>query len=444
MLATLRQRNFALLWFSGLISFAGDWALIIALPVFVYDMTGSALATGAMFIAQTLPRLLFSPLAGVFVDRWDRRRTLVAANLAQAALLPLLLLVQSPSQLWVLYLVAFVQTAVSLFVQPAESALVPHLVGEERLLAANSLLAFNWELTRLIAPPIGGLLMGLLGITSVVLFDSVSFLIAGMLLALIKASATPAGTLANSSADSQFAAPDSAKQGAQPASIFAVVWRDLAAGLRFARRDRLISALFIIGATAITSDGIGNVLGFPWLKATLHGGALERGWLASAQAIGGVIGGLLIGRVSRRVGPVALMTASGVVLGIASLTLVNITALPLAPALYMPLALALKVAQGAPIIGLFVSLETLLQQAVPDRYRGRIFGAYGAACALAMLLGQIAASLLGDQLGVVLVMDGVGATFLAAGVLSLVLLRGDRIAQRSPALAHIDAAADLA
>ena len=67
MLATLRQRNFALLWFGGLISFAGDWALIIALPVFVYDLTGSTLATGVMFIAQTLPRLLLGPLAGVLV-----------------------------------------------------------------------------------------------------------------------------------------------------------------------------------------------------------------------------------------------------------------------------------------------------------------------------------------------------------------------------------------
>jgi MFS family permease len=440
MLATLRQRNFALLWFGGLISFAGDWALIIALPVFVYDLTGSALATGVMFIAQTLPRLLFSPLAGVFVDRWDRRRTLVAANLAQAALLPLLLLVQSPSQLWMLYLVAFVQTAVSLFVQPAESALVPQLVGEERLLEANSLLAFNWELTRLVAPPIGGLLMGLLGLTSVVLFDSVSFLVAGILLALIKAGAPPAGTLA----DSRLATPGSAEQGAPPAGIVAAVWCDLLGGLRFARRDPLISALFLIIATAMISEGIGNVLGFPWLKEVLHGGALERGWLASAQAVGGVLGGLAIGRVSRRVRPVALMTASGVILGVASLTLINITALPIAPGLYMPLALALKAGQGAPIIGFFVSLETLLQQAVPDRYRGRIFGAYGAACALAMLIGQLIASFLGDRLGVVPVMDGVGAMFTAAGLLALVLLRGDGMAQRSPAPAHIDAAAELA
>ncbi len=114
MLETLRQRNFALLWFGGLISFAGDWALIIALPVFIYDLTGSTLATGAMFIAQTLPRLLFGPLAGVFVDRWNRKHTLVVANLAQGAVLPLLLLVQSTDLLWLLYLVAFIQTSISL------------------------------------------------------------------------------------------------------------------------------------------------------------------------------------------------------------------------------------------------------------------------------------------------------------------------------------------
>jgi MFS family permease len=406
MLATLRQRNFALLWFGGLISFAGDWALIIALPVFIYDLTGSTLATGAMFIAQTLPRLLFGPLAGVFVDRWDRKYTLVAANLAQAAVLPLLLLVRSADLLWLLYLVAFAQTAVSLFVHPAESALVPRLVGEERLLSANSLLAFNWELTRLIAPPIGGLLMGLLGLSSIVLFDSISFLLAAILLALIML-------------------PPAAQQDERderPAGI-AAVWQELMAGLRYARYDRLISALFIIVGTSMISEGIGNVLGFPWLKETLHGGALERGWLASAQAIGGVLGGLAIGRVAQRVQPVALMTGSGVILGVASLALINIAAFAIPPALVMPLALALKAAQGAPIIGFYVSLETLLQQAAPARYRGRIFGAYGAACGLAMLAGQMVASFLGDRIGVVLVMNCVGILFLVSGLLALALLR---------------------
>src|SRR5262249_27182117 len=159
------------LWLGGMISFAGDWALFIALPVYVYDLTGSALVMGGMFIAQTLPRLLMGSVAGVFVDRWDRRRTVVAADLAGAAVLTLLLLVRPAGDVGLIYLVALLQASIALFFQPAESALVPHLVGEDQLLPANSLIALNWELTRLIAPPLGGLLMALYGIGSVVALD---------------------------------------------------------------------------------------------------------------------------------------------------------------------------------------------------------------------------------------------------------------------------------
>src|SRR5690349_13694535 len=80
MLATLRQRNFALLWFGGLISLAGDYMLYIALPLYIYNLTGSVLATSAMLIARLAPAIVFGSLAGVFVDRWDRRRTMIVAN----------------------------------------------------------------------------------------------------------------------------------------------------------------------------------------------------------------------------------------------------------------------------------------------------------------------------------------------------------------------------
>src|SRR6266496_5856951 len=138
MLATLRHRNFALLWIAGLISFVGDWALFIALPVYVYDLTGSTLATGTMFVAQSLPRLLLGSIAGVFVDRWDRRRTMIVANLLSAVTLLLLLPVRSIADLWLVYLAAFLQASIALFFQPAESALVPTLVGEEHLIHANA------------------------------------------------------------------------------------------------------------------------------------------------------------------------------------------------------------------------------------------------------------------------------------------------------------------
>src|ERR687883_648003 len=106
MLAILRQRNFGLLWSAGLISLAGDWMLRIALPIYVYQLTGSTLSTGTMLMAAILPDVLFGSIAGVFVDRWDRKRTMVISNLLLAAGLLPLLLVRSADQLWLIYIVA--------------------------------------------------------------------------------------------------------------------------------------------------------------------------------------------------------------------------------------------------------------------------------------------------------------------------------------------------
>ncbi len=416
MLATLRQRNFGLLWLSGLISFIGDWALIIGLPVYVYDADRLGAGDRRHVYGDDAAGLLFESLAGVLIDRWDRRRTLIMVNFGQALLLPLLLLVRSPEQLWLLYIVAFAQAILATFLQPAERALVPTLIKSDQLLAANGLLAMNWELTRLIVPPLGGLMMSTLGIGSTVLLDSASFLLAGALITAVAA---------------QPAEHQPATDGQGGVSL-ATIWHDLANGLRLAWSDRLIRTLMIIGSVAMVSEGIGNVLGFPWLKEALGGGAAERGWLASAQAVGGLAGGLVIGRLSRHVSPKVLIAASGLLLGITTLALINITAFPLAASLYMPVALALKASQGIPIIGFFVSLDTLLQQATPDRYRGRIFGAYGMLCALAMLIGQLAASLLSTNFGIVPIYNGVGYMFASAGLLALLLLGRFEIAAAAP------------
>jgi MFS family permease len=430
MLATLRHRNFALLWLGGLISFVGDWALFIALPVFVYDLTGSTLATGGMFMAQSLPRLLLGSIAGVFVDRWDRRRTMIVANLLSAAVLLLLLLVRTPADLWLLYTAAFVQTTVTLFFSPAESALVPHLVGEDQLLHANALTALNWELTRLIAPPLGGLAMVWFGFGSVIMLDAVSFLLSAGLIALI----TQPGEAA------LLPAYEPRTAGA---SAWLRMWSELAAGLRLVWRDQLIRSIFLITATAMVAEGLLNVLSFPWLKLVLHGGALERGWLSSAQAIGGLVGGLLIGRAARLVRPAQLVGVSGIMLGLLMLAYVNVDTLPIDQSLFLPAALLIKVLQGVPIIGMFVSVDTLLQQNVVDRYRGRIFGAYGATAGLAVLLGQALASMFGDRIGIIPVLDMMGLAYLLAGLLALLLLRGQALTQSAPAGEQIGAIVDV-
>ena len=140
---TFRNRNFSLLWLAGLVSLLGNWMLIAALPFHIYAVTGSALATSAWLMAYILPGVLFGSVAGVFVDRWDRRRTMLIVSVLQMLVMPFLLLVNSPEWIWIVYVVGFLESTLSQFFGPAESALLPNLVGEEHLVSANSLNALR-------------------------------------------------------------------------------------------------------------------------------------------------------------------------------------------------------------------------------------------------------------------------------------------------------------
>ncbi|MFN2221661.1 MAG: MFS transporter, partial [Candidatus Promineifilaceae bacterium] len=143
MIATLRNRSFFLLWLGGLISMIGNWMLMAALPFYVYQVTGSALATSGLLMAYLAPGMLFGSVAGVFVDRWDRKRILVIGNLIQAMIIPLLLLVEANGWIWLIYVAAFAESTVNQFLGPAENALLPTLVSEEHLVSANSLNVLN-------------------------------------------------------------------------------------------------------------------------------------------------------------------------------------------------------------------------------------------------------------------------------------------------------------
>src|SRR5262245_28118554 len=103
--------------------------LLIALPITVYEVTGSALATGGILIANKISALLIGSGAGVLVDRWDRKRTMVVANLVRALLLLPLFAVDSADRVWIVYVVAAALSAVGQFFRPAENALLPLLVG---------------------------------------------------------------------------------------------------------------------------------------------------------------------------------------------------------------------------------------------------------------------------------------------------------------------------
>src|SRR5438445_11924558 len=101
MLATLRHRNFALLWTAGTISLVGDRAMLIAMSYYVYQRTGSTLAMALMFTVFYVPTLLFGSIAGVFVDRWSRKRVMVITNLIQSPVFVPLLLVHAGGPTWI-------------------------------------------------------------------------------------------------------------------------------------------------------------------------------------------------------------------------------------------------------------------------------------------------------------------------------------------------------
>ena len=399
----LRQRNFGLLWFGQLISTIGDWVLFVALPFYTYGLTGSTLATGAMFMASTLPRLLLGSVAGVFVDRWDRKRTMIVADVLRGALLLLLLLVHSREQLWLIYLTAFVVAMVGQFFAPAKSAIIPRLVSQKDLLSANSLNALSDALTRLVGAGLGGALMGALGFGSVVWLDAASFLFSAFMLAFITVPAAQTAT-----------APKAGPRS--PAGQWAAVWREWWAGLQLVRQQRVLFALFVVLGVALLGDTMITVLIVPLVKTLLGGGALQLGWLMTAQGIGGIVGGVVAGPLGRRVSPRRLMALGLAATALAILVLVNVP--------FLPVSLGLMALAGVVSMSWMISAQTLLQMNVGDHYRGRVFGTFGAISALMSLIGMGLAGTLGDLVGVIVIASLGGALYLTAGLLAWGMLRG--------------------
>jgi MFS family permease len=409
MLAVLGRRNIAILLAAGLISSFGDLVVAIALPFYVFDLTHSALATGTVFIASTLARLIVGSVAGVFVDRWERKRTMVVADLTRVGLMLLLLAVRSPDTIWIVYLVAFVESSVSRFFEPAKSALIPRLVEARQLSAANALSSVSDNVISLIAPTVGGALLVLVGLSGVVLVDSVSFLASGLLIALIT---VPTMT--------REGAGTAAASVVTPAQAWVGVWREWLEGLQFVRKVPALATLFAVMALAMLGQGFLTALNVVFVRTVLHGDARVFGWMVTAAGIGGLVGGVVVGRIGPRLPPARLITlgfaAAGVILVVRS----NVPILPL----------FLILTGLAPVFltGLSVSVQTLLQGNVPDRYRGRVFGAFGTTNAL-FLLGSLGlGSTLGGRVGVVATLDVAGILFIIASVTSLLFLPAARSA----------------
>ena len=400
MFTLLRQRDFALLWFGGLISITGDWVLGVALPFFVYQLSGSTIATAVMVAAELLPRLLFGSIAGVFVDRWDRKKVMVIASLSQALVILPLFFVRSAETLWIVYVVSFIQVTLAIFFGPAENALLPLLVPEDKLIQANSLNAMNNNFARLIGPPLGGGILALWGLTGVVLFDSVTFLIAALMIFSITQSGRSAP-----------ASPDEKPEG----TSWSRFWKEWAEGMDIVRKDRIVTVLFITVVMLNFGGVMIDPLGAAYIVDVVKAGAEVFGMLVAVQAVGGIIGGLLAGKVGERVPLARLYGWAEIVLAIVMAIRYNIPEIPIL--FVMTLLVGLPAALGV------AALETLFQRNVPNTHLGRISGALNSTVGITSLFGVLGISgVLGEVLGIVPVLNIAAGITLLTGVVALLFL----------------------
>lgn len=403
--AVLRQRDFAFLWTAGLISTTGDAALFVALPLHAYQVTGSAAASGAVFAAGIIPTVLFGSIAGVFVDRWDRKRTMVAADFLRALLLLPLLLAGSPDWLWLVFAVRAAMSGGTIFFAPAENALLPHLVGEDRLVAANALNSLNNLLGILVGPAVGGVVFAASGMAGIAYVTAFAFLASGVLIARIRASGR-----------AEAREPDvTAGTGLFQRAV--QEWLD---GVRLMRQDWGLRVTFLALGVGMVAEGVFFSSFPPLTLDVLRGGPQGAGLLLSAQAVGGLLAGLIVTARAAQLTPWKLLAGGLIGLGIGDFGFAA-AGLIAGPGLTAVVVAAGFLAFGGlPGMAYLAGSTSLIQMLASDAYRGRVFGALETIKGLATLIGIAFAGPAIDRIGVVPVFMTGATTWIVGGLIALV------------------------
>jgi Na+/melibiose symporter-like transporter len=413
------NRDLRFLLGAGLVSLTGDWLLGIGLVYSVYALTGSTLASAAALLSSFVPQVVVGSLAGVFVDRWDRKRTMVVANLVLAVGLLPLLLVSGAQQIWLVYVVLAAESVVEVFFAPAEQAMLPRVVPDEDLVAANGLNGQVRNLARLVGSGLGGVTAAVGGITAIAAADAATFLLAAFLVSRIRTSGRP---LAETS--------DNATEVVRGRLAGLVdEWR---AGLRATWRSPVIRMLLVFTLITSTGEGIMGTLFAPYVREVLHGGAQVYGLISGVQAIGGIMGGFLVASLGSRWSPVVMLGAGAVAFGLVDLAIFLYPLLLVSP---WPAAAGMIVV-GLPGAVTVAGLQTLFQRHTVDAERGRVFALGSLVSSVTVVVGSLGAGLLGDSVGIMPVLAVQGVGYVVAGLLMLAVL--DRGAGRAPVAASLD------
>lgn len=359
----LRYPEFTILWLSEAVSLIGDRILMVALIALVYQQTHSATNIGLLSMIKALPALVLATIAGVFVDRWSHKWTMVVANILQGLLV---LLIPSINVLPIIFVVYLGMAIISQFFSPARSATIPDLVPKEMLLAANSLFAMGFVGAIVIGPVIGGWITDLYGPNMAFYVDSFTFLIP----------AIAVGSLAI----------PQAKHSSTHRALTGE-WRE---GLALVRYNADIqAALILIGATMMQIASL-SVLGIIILDQRLGIGASGLGALMSFMGVGMLVGAIAQNFLNRYFSRMQLAVTGAIIAGLSIVVLAWMPSLLLCMACAWVLGLGFATVQA--------NTQTILQSA-PEQLRGRVLSMGQAISGSITFLSAALMGILARQIG---------------------------------------------
>lgn len=345
--------NFRRLWMAQTVSELGDWFYSVAIYDLVLRLTGSAQLVGLVVLAQILPAFFVGPTAGAVNDRVSRKAVMITADLLRAGIVLGMLAVHTRDQLWWLYVLLVAEVMLAAFFEPGRTSVIPNIVGEQEVLAANALSAATWSVNLAVGAGVGGLAVHAFGRSSAFVLNSLSFLASAALIARMK-----------------FHEPHLGDHGRLD-WLAILGLGPVLEGVRYVKRDpKLMSLLFVkfglgfVGANLVLlplagervfSSGGAGVLGMSTLFMSRGLGAL----------IGPFVGGRLAGSDQRRL-------RLGVLIGFVTLGVFYML-FSRAPTLLLASLCILAAHSGGSVIWVFST--TLLQLNTEDRFRGRVFAA---------------------------------------------------------------------
>jgi MFS family permease len=353
-LAVLRgNRNFRLLYIGQTISQLGDWFNTVAVFALVLDLTGSATAVAWMLIVQFLPVAVVGPVAGVVVDRVDRRRLMIAVDIARGVVVLGLLLVRTADHIWIAYLVMALTVSATAFFEPARTATIPNITSGEELMPANALSSATWSAMLALGASVGGLVTAVAGRNVAFLVNALSFFGSAFFIARTH----------------YHSAPPAAPPLTGIVALTGIP--DLLDGLRYVRRHAHVAALMFVKAGWGLAGGVLLLLTIFGQRVFPVGGstAFGIGVLYGARGVGAALGPIMLRwmlgqqprTLRRALGP-AFFTIGGFYVALAG-----------APTLAVAALCVLGAHFGGAILWVFSTV--LLQLEVPDRFRGRVFAA---------------------------------------------------------------------